>query len=157
MRPVHGSPAKLAMVSALGVCEYRPVAVSGGTGTAPDPGGPQEEPTMAQQQRPTWENVAISKAKDADFLARHDTWKKEFAEHLVATGRIEAAPAGFRVVIATNKMARDGIVGWTYIALPKEKEPSEKERLQRELEEARIELERLKAEAAKPRLVKMKA
>jgi hypothetical protein len=140
----------------LGGCEYRQVAISGGTGTAPDPGGPKES-TMAQQQRPTWENVAISKAKDADFLARHDTWKKEFAEHLVATGRIEAAPAGFRVVIATNKMARDGIVSWTYIALPKDKEPSEKERLQRELEEARLELERLRAEAAKPRLVKARA
>ena len=39
MRPVHSSPAKMAMVAALGVCEYRPVAIFGGTGTAPDPGG----------------------------------------------------------------------------------------------------------------------
>ena len=114
---------------------------------------------MAQSQkiRPEWSNVLVSKQEDAEFITRLEAWKKEFADHLVSTGRVKAPEPGFRVVLATNRMARDGIIGWAYTALPKAKEMSEKERLQKELEEARLELERLKAEAAKPRLVKAKA
>lgn len=113
--------------------------------------------SQSQKIRPEWSNVLVSKQEDADFIAILEAWKKDYANHLVATGRIKAPEPGFRVVLATNRMVRDGIIGWAYTALPKAKELSEKERLQKELEEARLELEKLRAEAAKPRLVKSKA
>ena len=113
--------------------------------------------SQSQKIRPEWSNILVSKQEDAEFITRLESWKKEYADHLVTTGRIKTPEPGFRVVLATNRMARDGIIGWAYTALPKAKEMSEKERLQKELEEARLELERLRAEAAKPRLVKAKA
>lgn len=112
---------------------------------------------MAQSIKPEWSNVGIVKSVDKALLDKFDEWKRDLAAHLVATGRIKAPEPGYRIILGLNKIAKDGIVGYAYSPLPKEREPSEKERLMRELEEARLELERMKREATKPRLVKAKA
>lgn len=155
MRPVHGSPAKMAMVSAPWPREYRLVAISGGTGTAPDPAAPKES-TMAD--KPVWSNLFADRKADEDYINRFNALRDEYAAHLVNTGRVKAAEPGFKVNVSFSKFGKpERVVGWAYTALPKDKQPTEAQRLQRELEEARIELERLRAEAAKPRLVKARA
>jgi len=108
--------------------------------------------------KPTWSNLFADRNADADFIAKFNALRDEYAAHLVSTGRVKAAEPGFKVNVSFSKFGKpERVVGWAYTALPKAKELTEAQRLQRELEEARLELERLKAEAAKPRLIKAKA